>query len=305
MVFKFKNQDVEREFDLWNSEVGLSARRRTGFIFVCFGALCATVEMLMVFGPYPNFNGAKSIAVTNLVLMTGIVPLFFFHTFHLVMETDDRKYAAHATRHRFSVFLIFALWVPAMCFYWVQLYLGRPIGSNEQFLPSHPFTFCVAEAFSLLGQLLMQVIGSIVYFGVFRPPVEWAFGFTIWSFVFQLSLILFMTNGFTSITSGFAGIVFAFELLAILLVLNWQFSLEETKRDLFVHGRDLQFSLDSLRTTESLRADIAQEKGRAKAERLITAFLCHEIRNPMVSALALHCDVLPFTALCCSAHMHL
>jgi signal transduction histidine kinase len=302
---KFIDLDLERDFDLWNSEIGLKARRRMGLIFLLFGALCTTVELLLVFGPHPNFNGSPAIGVVNLVLIFGIVPPFFFHTFHLVFERDDRKFAVHARNHRLSAFLMFALWVPAMCFYWVQLYLGHPSGSNVQFVPDHPFTFRVAEAFSILGQLLMQVIGSLVYFGVFRPPVEWAFIFTCWSFAFQLSLLLYITNGFTSISSGFAAIVFLFELLALLLMLNWQFTLDETKRELFVHARDLQNSLDFERTTQSLRADIAQEQGRAKAERLITAFLCHEIRNPMVSALVLISVVIALNLSQCLLHSHL
>jgi signal transduction histidine kinase len=127
----------------------------------------------------------------------------------------------------------------------------------------------------------MQIIGSLVYFGVFRPPFEWAFSFTCWSFVFQSSSILYTTKGFTSVSTGFTIVVYVFELVAALLVLNWQFNLEEIKRDLFVHVRGLQNSLDFERTTQALRANIAQEQGRARAERLITAFLCHEIRNPM------------------------
>jgi signal transduction histidine kinase/CheY-like chemotaxis protein len=218
----------------------------------------------------------------TIVLSVLILPCFLALFSAMVGVRDDDKYAVWATgSNRPLAFFVFLLFVPAMCFFWVQIYLGRPEGSDIQLFPSHPFTFRIVDGVTIMGQLCLNGIGSLVYFAIFRPLFPWACAFTSWLVMVQLSFVVFMTSGFTSVSSGFIAVMFGFQVLSASLMLISQFSLEQTQRALFVHGRNLQLALESERKLRTLRADVAHEKGRAKAERLITAFLCHEIRNPM------------------------
>jgi hypothetical protein len=199
----FKNVDLERDFDLWNTRIGVVSRRRMTGIFVLFAVMCITCFMLMFFGPYPNFGGSWAIGVYLIVSIVLIMPCFLSLVFGMACEVDDHKYSVQATGiNRPLAFSMFCLFVPAMCFFWYQLFLGQPPGSNIHLLVGHPFSFRIVDGFTIMGQLCISVHVSLVYFAIFRPLFPWACAFTCWEITVNLAFVLQLTKGFTSVSKG-------------------------------------------------------------------------------------------------------
>jgi signal transduction histidine kinase/CheY-like chemotaxis protein len=193
--------------------------------------------------------------------------LFLWYAIRYVK--DERLFLQAMNKFSSLTFCTFLATAGAL---WMHIFVR--ISAQYPLLPMHllvPDTWSLSACYSCVGMLGTYLIGSCIYVGVFRPRLKPTCGY----FVLQV-LMFAMFNGI--IFSWTMSSVWAFFTLlhglALGSMLAGIFLLEKTRRDFFLQVQRLEQSVLT-------SADVAREQGRAQAERLIVAFLCHEIRNPM------------------------
>ena len=293
-VGEFTRPELEHAFEVWNT-MQTKERRHLTFQFLIYCVLCVMVDALMFFGDEPNFNGSANIGVVCMALAVFLSAASLW-VLHIMSSgwawgkaTGDEKFQAWAISPlgRTTTFLLCGAFLPAMMLFWHQMWLGNQ-ASNILIMEKHIFSCRVLDGFVTAGQMFMTLASINVFLSIFKPKPRWVISFLCWAVFLQVAMIGYITEGFRSDSSVCLGLAILFYLLALGTMLVAHCVHDRTQRGLFLRARSLQNTVDvtqRLLDTElklkALAEDVAREQGRCDAERLITAFLCHEIRNPM------------------------
>jgi hypothetical protein len=134
-----------------------------------------------------------------------------------------------------------------------------------------PTTLCVA------GQTLLTLVVSAVYHASFNPLFARA---VLTSFVQSILVCghICVATGGLQHSSGQSMFLLLVFLCGEGSKLSSVYTLERAQRGLFVRSRGLEQELLQEQQAQAFRNEIAQERGRAQAERTIVAFLCHEVQ---------------------------